>query len=126
MEGAISLMRLSVILCLLILGLVSCKEKSVSEEKPAVEKQEQAATSSAVDKPTAESGKSLDRERLASVFSGMWCINKRRDRKGLSELLAKHQFGAASEWAAQWSQMSARDPKWAEETMVRVINEGCK
>ena len=119
-------MRLSALLCLLLLAGVACKEKSTPQEEAPSVQQEKAAITSSADNSAADSDSSLDKERLASVFAGMWCINKRRDRKGLSELLAKHQFSQASEWAAQWSKLSARDPKWAEETMVRVINEGCK
>ncbi|HIA02158.1 MAG TPA: hypothetical protein EYN66_09640 [Myxococcales bacterium] len=124
MERSLVVTGCTVLLFLSLLLSAGCKDTSQTEAQKASSTEKKASVAPQLEKAPAASVP--DRERLAAVFSGMWCINKQRDRSGMAKLLALHKFKDAAQWAAQWSQLSTSDPKWTEETMVRVINTGCK
>ena len=126
MERSLVVTGCTAFLFLSLLLSAGCKDKSETEDPKASATDKKASVAPQLEKAPASAAAVPDRERLAAVFSGMWCINKQRDRSGMAKLLALHKFKDAAEWAAQWSQLSTSDPKWTEETMIRVINAGCK
>lgn len=125
MERSLVVTGCTVLLFLSLLLSAGCQDKSQTEA-PKASSTEKKASAPQLEKTSASAEAVPDRERLAAVFSGMWCINKQRDRSGMAQLLALHKFRDAAQWASQWSQLSTSDPMWTEETMVRVINAGCK